>query len=86
MLACSALKRRYREELNVGPEVRFAYLQGDATLIDSRLRMRTGHFADDKILASQLADLEEPENAVTVTIDKSPTQIVAEIRQQLGLA
>jgi gluconokinase len=86
VLACSALKRKYREELKVGPEVKFVYLKGDAVLIDSRLRARKGHFADDKILASQLADLEEPGDAVTVAINRTPTQIVAAIRQQLGLA
>jgi gluconokinase len=86
VLACSALKRKYREELKAGPEVRFVYLKGNAALIDSRLRKRKGHFADDKILASQLADLEEPHDAITVAIDKTPAQNVAAIRQQLGLA
>jgi gluconokinase len=86
VLACSALKRKYREELNAGPEVKFVYLEGDAALIDSRLRERKGHFADDKILASQLADLEEPADAATVSIDQSPEQIVAVVRQRLGLA
>lgn len=86
VLAYSALKRRYRDELDVGPEVRFVYLKGDATLIDSRLRARKNHFADDKILASQFADLEEPKNAITVSIDQSPAEMIAEIRQQLRLA
>lgn len=86
VLACSALKRKYREELKVGPEVKFVYLKGDPALIDERLRARKGHFADDRILAAQLADLEVPENAVTVSIDQTPAQIVAAIRQQLGLA
>jgi gluconokinase len=86
VLACSALKRKYREELKAGPDVKFVYLKGAAALIDSRLQRRTGHFADDKILASQLADLEEPEDAVTVSIDQTPPHIVAAIRQKLGLA
>jgi gluconokinase len=86
VLACSALKRKYREELQVGPDVKFVYLKGDAALIDSRLRRRTGHFADDKILSSQLADLEEPNDAVTVSIDQTPARIVAAIRQKFGLA
>jgi gluconokinase len=86
VLACSALKRTYRQELEVGPEVRFVYLKGSAELIGARLRSRTGHFADDKILARQLADLEAPERAVTVGIEGSPPEIVAEIRQKLGLA
>ena len=79
VLACSALKRSYREELRVGPEVRFVYLKGSPELIAQRLRLRRGHFADEKILAGQFADLEEPENAVTVDISQTPEKIVAEI-------
>jgi gluconokinase len=86
VLACSALKRSYREELEAGPEVRIVYLKGDADLIAKRLKARHGHFADVQILASQFADLEQPENAVTVEIIGTPAQIVAEIRQKLGLA
>ena len=86
VLACSALKRKYRQELTASAEVKFVYLKGDAELIDSRLRGRKGHFADDRILTSQLADLEEPENAVTVSIDQTPERIVAAIREQLGVA
>jgi gluconokinase len=86
VLACSALKRRYRQQIHIGPEVRFVYLKGNADLIAERLRARHGHFADAQILDSQLADLEEPEAAVTVDIAARPQQIVDEIRKQLGLA
>jgi len=86
VLACSALKRSYRQELVVGSEVRFVYLKGSADLIADRLRARHGHFAGEQILASQFADLEEPNEAVTVEIDSTPNQIVAEIRKKLGLA
>ena len=84
VLACSALKRGYRDRLTA-PGVRFVYLRGDADLIGDRLRSRHGHFAGEAILASQLADLEEPENAVSVSIAAPPEKIVAEIRKQLGL-
>jgi gluconokinase len=86
VLACSALKRGYRKELEVGPEIRFVYLKGSAGLIAERLRLRHGHFADEKILASQFADLEEPEGSARVDIASPPEQIVAEIRKKLGLA
>jgi gluconokinase len=86
VLACSALKSSYRQELEVGPEVRFAYLRGSADLIAGRLRARQGHFAGEQILASQLADLEEPDRAVIVDIAATPQQIVAEIRKELSLA
>jgi gluconokinase len=91
VLACSALKRSYRQELEAGPDVRFVYLKGSAELIAERLRSRHGHFADEKILASQFVELEEPdeeepEAAVTVGIAETPQQIVSEIREKLGLA
>lgn len=86
VLACSALKRSYRRELEVGPEVRFVYLKGTADLIAQRLQTRQRHFAGQQILASQFADLEEPEQAVTIQIASTPQQIVAEIREKLGLA
>jgi carbohydrate kinase (thermoresistant glucokinase family) len=90
VLACSALKRSYREQLSTGPEVRFAYLKGGSGLIADRLRLRHGHFADEQILAGQFVDLEEPEeepeHAVTVDIASTPQEIAAGIRQKLGLA
>jgi gluconokinase len=86
VLACSALKRSYRQELDVGSEVRFVYLKGDASLIAKRLRAREGHFAGEQILASQFADLEEPEGAVIAEIDSTPQQIVRRIRERLDLA
>jgi gluconokinase len=86
VLACSALKRIYRQELNVSSQVRFVYLKGSAALIAERLRSRHGHFADEHILSGQFADLEEPADAVTVEVSATPQQIVSEIRQKLGLA
>ena len=86
VLACSALKSSYRQLLAVGPAVRFVFLKGDASLIAARLRARHGHFADEKILASQLSDLEEPEGAIVADISPTPPEIVAEVRRRLGLA
>lgn len=90
VLACSALKRSYRQALDAGPEVRFVYLKGSAVLITERLRARHGHFADEHILAGQFRDLEEPDDAtehtITVEISGTAKQIVAEIRRKLSLA
>lgn len=85
VLACSALKRSYRAKLQAAPEVRFVFLKGSAALIAQRLRVRHGHYAGEAILASQLADLEEPEDAVTVEISGAPQQIVDQIRKALAL-
>ena len=85
VLACSALKRSYRAKLYLGPQVRFVYLKGSAALIAERLRARHGHFAGESILASQMADMEEPEGAITVNIKDAPEQIVAEIKKELAM-
>jgi gluconokinase len=85
VLACSALKCSYREKLKVGLEVRFVYLKGSVALIAERLHERHGHFAGQSILASQVADLEEPQSAIVADIRQSPAQIVDSIRKQLGL-
>jgi gluconokinase len=86
VLACSALKQAYRDLLFHGLEVRLVYLKGSYELIDQRLRARKGHFADDKILAAQFADLEESRDALVVDIHPEPERIVDEICQRLNLA
>ena len=86
VLACSALKRAYREKLRPSPEVKIVYLKGNYALFAERIRHRHGHFACEDILAGQFADLEEPEDAITIDAAKSPEEIVAEIRKRLGLA
>jgi len=85
VVACSALKKSYRHELYLGSEVKFVYLKGSYDLIYQRLRARHGHFASEKILASQFAALEEPDDTVTVVIDQPAEAIVAEIRRGVGL-
>jgi len=85
VLACSALKRDYREKLLVSPEVRFVYLKGDRELLEERMRSRHGHFMAERMLASQLAALEEPQDAVVVDVSQSPEEIVAEIRKRMAL-
>jgi len=85
VLACSALKRSYRNQLQA-PGVQFIYLKGDYDLIAARLQTRHGHFATESILKSQLADLEEPDDAITIDVGKSPGEIVAEIVAKLKAA
>ena len=83
VLACSALKKSYRSELLIAGETRFVYLKGSYDLIYQRLRHRHGHFASETILASQFAALEEPDDAITVEIDHTEDEIVAEIMRRL---
>lgn len=82
VLACSALKRKYRDELRAG-HVRFVYLEGSCELIRDRLQIRRGHFATELILKSQFEDLEVPTDAITVSIDNSPEEIANEIIAQV---
>lgn len=86
VLACSALKSSYRELLAINAEVKLVYLKGTYELLRERLRSRKGHYAGEQLLASQLADLEEPADAITVDAAGSPAEIVAEISKRLSLA
>ena len=85
VLACSALKQSYRDELFIAGQTKFVYLKGSYELIAQRLRHRHGHFASETILASQFAALEEPDDAITVEIDHTEEEIVADIIRQLGV-
>jgi len=85
VLACSALKKGYRDELCSPGETKFVSLKGSYELISQRLRQRHGHFASETILASQFVALEEPDDAITLDIDHSEDEIVAEIMRQLGV-
>jgi gluconokinase len=89
VIACSALKRAYRDILVHGRnDVRIIYLDGTEQLIASRLASRKGHFMPPGLLASQFKTLEPPvagENPVTVSIDASVDAIVDDIVRQLGL-
>ena len=85
VLACSALKQRYRDVLAKGrPDLRFVYLKGEEPLIRARLDGRQGHYMPASLLPSQLAALEEPADAVTVDVGQSPEVVTAEILRLLG--
>ena len=77
VLACSALKQRYRDILNVDPaQVRFVYLKGSPELIHSRVQQRSGHYMKAGMVNSQFNALEEPENALIIDIQQPPEQCV----------
>jgi len=80
VLACSALKARYREILRAAaPDIRFIFLQGDRDLLSSRLGARAGHYMPSSLLDSQLAALETPSatEAIICDIALPPAAIVA---------
>jgi gluconokinase len=84
VLACSALKRAYREELQIAPEVQFVFLKGTPQLLRQRLHARQGHYMTEQMLDSQLATLEEPKHAVAIDVDRPPAEIVKEIQARLA--
>ena len=88
MIACSALKRTYRDLLVHGrADIRIIFLKGTQDLIADRLARRKGHFMPSGLLDSQFKTLEPPEadeNAVTVSIDAPVATIVEDIVCQLG--
>ena len=90
VIACSALKRTYRDILVHGRnDVRVVFLNGTQELIASRLAQRKGHFMPPGLLASQFSTLEPPdgsENPITVSIDASVEAVIDDIVRQLNLS
>ena len=88
VIACSALKRAYRDVLLRGrDDVRFVFLDGSQALIANRLAQRKGHFMPPGLLDSQFKTLEPPqadERPLTVSIDAPVETIVNNIVVQLG--
>ena len=88
VLACSALKRAYRDRLRVSDEVKFVFLSGDYALVEKQLRSRHGHFMNADLLQSQVNDLEKPEpheNVLTIELGRTPEEIVERIEAKLNL-
>ncbi len=90
IIACSALKRRYRDVL-IGQraDVRLVYLKGEEALIARRIAMRHEHFMPSSLLHSQFEALEEPgadENPITISVEPPPREIVAKILSAIDMA
>lgn len=87
VLACSALTRairqRFRDEVRA--PVVFVYLKLDRARLERRLLARQGHFAKAGLLASQLATLEEPHNALVIDAEAAPDVVTARVCAQLPL-
>ncbi|NEM90721.1 gluconokinase [Galbitalea soli] len=87
VVACSALRRVYRERISAGaPGVRFVELEGSRALLEERMRGRHDHFMPTSLLDSQLATLESlavDEPGIVVAIDQSLEEIVGTIIREL---
>src|SRR5215469_955431 len=85
VVACSALRRSYRDEIVVDRgAVKLVYLKASREQIAERLRNRTGHFMNPDLLQSQFDTLEEPHDAIVVDASAAQEAIVNEIRRRLG--
>lgn len=86
VLACSALKQTYRQRLRTKEQVKIVYLRGREGLLSQRLLERPGHYMKEQMLESQLAILEEPQDAIVVDVSGTPEEIVSKIRRGLELS
>lgn len=85
IIACSALKKSYRNLLrkDMEDQLKFVYLKGDIETIRLRLSGRSSHFMPPALLQSQFNTLEPPVNAITVSLELSPSEIVNQIVKEL---
>ncbi|MEM9780137.1 MAG: gluconokinase [Pseudomonadota bacterium] len=87
VIACSALRRAYRDRLRARGDVFFAFLDGSFELIQGRMAARAGHFMPESLLESQFATLEPPaadEWSVAADISGETEATVAQILHALG--
>ena len=85
IVACSALKESYRQLLIDGlPEVRLVFLRGSREVLEQRIDSRKGHFFDPSLLDSQLATLEEPEDALVIDIATDLEAVIHTVQASLG--
>ena len=86
VVTCSSLKQRYRTTLMTDlPGTRLVYLKGERDVLWKRISERSGHFMKPEMLDSQLAALEEPTDALTLEITRSPVELVQQIRSAFDL-
>jgi gluconokinase len=83
VLACSALKEKYRSSLRQGlPSMVFIHLQGSFELIAQRMATRSNHYMPTALLKSQFETLEVPSDAVTFNIETPIDEIIQALVQQ----
>lgn len=86
VLACSALKERYRQQLlNGNEDVQLVHLAGNYELIRSRMEKRSGHYMKPRLLRSQFESLETPEDAIHMDVAVSVEDIVHEIISRIRI-
>lgn len=80
VMSCSALKRKYRDQLRAHrPDVEFLHLAGSPEIIGRRQASRPGHFMPASLLASQfdtLEPLQDDERGITIDVDQDIDAII----------
>jgi gluconokinase len=84
VLACSALKQKYRDALAAGLNLKTIFLRGTVDQLHRNLATRTDHFAGESLVPSQLATLEEPAGVIVEDIAATPEEIVENICARLA--
>lgn len=85
VLACSALKEKYRQQLTSIPEehLKWIFLSADFKVILERLKARKGHYFKPEMLTSQFETLEEPQYGLRIIVNTSEENILKEIMTKL---
>ena len=87
VLACSALKQAYRDALRAddcADDLVFVHLYGTRDLIKQRMAARKGHYMPASLVDSQFSILEEPADAIRVSVDQAPAEILREVLAALA--
>ncbi len=86
VVACSALKRSYRQFLREGlDEMAIVYLEAPPEVVARRLQGRRGHFMNPDLLGSQYDALEPPEGLLAIDASGPPDEIVSTIMEEFDL-
>ena len=88
VMACSALKAKYRNilKLLINRDLNIVFLDGKFETIKKRMEARAGHFMPVELLQSQFEALEVPQNVITYNIEDSPDFIIKDIIKKLEKA
>ena len=88
VVACSALKKKYRQQLRtVSGPVFFVFLNGPMEVIQKRIQARQGHYMPSSLLESQFADLEDPAGEpglVCIDVNQSKDEVLAQAVEKVS--
>jgi carbohydrate kinase (thermoresistant glucokinase family) len=88
VIACSALKEKYRQTLQSGIEntIRWVVLRGEFDLIHHRMQTRKNHYMPAGLLQSQFETMEYPSYGIHISIDQEPDDLIQSVLHRLNAA